>query len=58
MNSKLHVVADARGRPICMYLSAGKTSDYIGAAASLSSLPKAGALLADRDYDTDWFRTH
>lgn len=39
-----------------MYLSAGQTSDYIGARALLSSLPPAGALLADRGYDADWFR--
>ena len=56
MNSKLHVVSDTKGRPICMYLSAGQTSDYIGAAALLSTLPKAGTLLADRGYDADWFR--
>ena len=30
-NSKQDVVADARGRPIRMFLSAGQTSDYIGA---------------------------
>ena len=56
MNSKLHVESDARGRPICMYLSAGQTSDYIGAAALLSTLPPARALLADRGYDADWLR--
>lgn len=56
MNSKLHAVADAKGRPIGMYLSAGQTSDYIGARALLSSLPPAGVLLADRGYDADWFR--
>lgn len=39
-----------------MYLSAGQTSDYIGARALLSSLPKARVLLADRGYDADWFR--
>lgn len=39
-----------------MYLSAGQTSDYIGAAALLRSLPKADALLADRGYDANWFR--
>jgi transposase len=55
MNSKLHVVSDRRGRPIRVYLSAGQTSDYNGAAALLSTLPKAGALLADRGYDADWF---
>ena len=56
MNSKLHVLADAKGRPIGMFLSAGQTSDYIGARALLSSIPQAGALLADRGYDADWFR--
>ena len=56
MNSKLHVVSDAKGRPIRMYLSAGQTSDYMGAAALLSSLPQATALLADRGYDANWFR--
>ena len=39
-----------------MYLSAGQTSDYTGAAALLASLPKAKVLLADRGYDADWFR--
>ena len=33
-----------------------RTGDYIGAAALLSTLPQAGALLADRGYDADWFR--
>lgn len=56
LNSKLHVVADAKGRPIRMFLSAGQTSDYIGARALLSSIPQAGSLLADRGYDADWFR--
>ena len=56
MNSKLHTVTDAKGRPIRMFLSAGQTSDYIGAAALVRSLPKAGALLADRGYDANWFR--
>ena len=39
-----------------MYLSAGQTSDYIGARALLGSLPPAGAMLADRGYDADWYR--
>jgi transposase len=39
-----------------MYLSAGQTSDYIGARALLDALPPAGVLLADRGYDADWFR--
>jgi transposase len=49
-------LADAKGRPIGMFLSAGQTSDYIGARALLSSIPQAGALLGDRGYDADWFR--
>ena len=56
LNSKLHVLADAKGRPIQMFLSAGQTSDYIGARALLSQVPQAGSLLADRGYDADWFR--
>jgi len=52
----LHVLADAKGRPIGMFLPAGQTSDYIGARVLLSSFPRAKALLADRGYDADWFR--
>jgi transposase len=54
--AKLHAVADARGRPVGLYLSVGTTSDYIGARALVSSLPKAGALLADRGHDANCFR--
>lgn len=57
LNSKLHVLADAKGRPIGMFLSAGQTSDYIGARALLPSIPKSATLLGDRGYDADWFRT-
>ena len=56
MNTKLHAVADAKGRLIGFFMSAGQISDYTGAAALLGSLPKAGWLLADRGYDADWFR--
>ena len=57
MNSKLHVVCDSKGRPIQMYLSAGQTSDYVGAAGLLQSLPPVKCLLADRGYDADWLRS-
>jgi transposase len=56
MNTKLHAVTDANGRPIRFFMTAGQVSDYTGAAALLSSLPKADWLLADRGYDADWFR--
>ena len=36
-----------------MFLSAGQTSDYTGAAALLSVMPQAKVLLADRGHDTD-----
>jgi transposase len=39
-----------------MFLSAGQTSDYIGARALLTTIPPTEALLADRGYDADWFR--
>jgi hypothetical protein len=56
MNTKLQAVADANGRLIGFFMSAGPVSDYTGAAALLSSLPRAGWLLADRGYDADWSR--
>jgi transposase len=56
MNTKLHAVTDANGRPISFFMTAGQVGDYIGAAALLDELPKAQWLLADRGYDADWFR--
>ncbi len=56
MNTKLHAVTDADGRPIRFFMTAGQVSDYTGAAALLGSLPAADWLLADRGYDADWFR--
>ncbi len=40
-----------------MLLSEGQMSDYKGAALMIDAFPKARALLADRGYDADWFRT-
>ena len=56
MNSKLHTVCDSESRPRSLFLTAGQVSDYTSAAALLSSLPPAKALLADKGYDADWFR--
>ena len=47
MNSKRHGVCDSRGRPIQMCLSAGQTSDYVGAAGVLRFMPCVKYLLAD-----------
>ncbi len=56
MNTKLHAVSDADGRPLSFFITAGQVSDYTGAAALLDNLPKAQWLLGDRGYDADWFR--
>ena len=45
-----------RRPPRSFFLTAGQVSDDTGAAALLSSLPPAKALLADRGYDADWLR--
>lgn len=56
MNTKLHALTDANGRPISLFMTAGQVSDYTGAAAMLDGLPRARWLLGDRGYDADWFR--
>jgi len=56
MNTKLHAVTDANGRPLSSFITAGQISDYAGAAALLDNLPKARWMLADRGYDAEWFR--
>ena len=47
MNTKLHAVTDAKGRPLSFFMTAGQVCDYIGAAALLDDLPKAQWLLGD-----------
>lgn len=57
MNTKLHVICDSHGRPIVLFVTAGQViSDYIGARALLSGLPKVKWLRGDRGYNADWFR--
>ena len=56
MNTKLHAICDSQGRPFNLFVTAGQVSDYIGARAPVSSLPKVDWLLGDRGYDADWFR--
>lgn len=55
INTTLHPVADANGRALSLFMTAGQVSDYVGAAALLDDLPKAEWLLGDRGYDADWF---
>ena len=56
MNTKLHAVTDANGRPISLFMTAGQVSDYTGAAPLLDNLLRAQWLLGDGGYDADWFR--
>lgn len=56
LNSKLHVVCDDTGKPLVMLLTEGQMSDHKGARMMLKALPPASALIADRVYDSDWFR--
>ncbi len=44
------------GRSIRMFLSAGQTSDDLGARALVSSFPPAVAPLGDQGNDADWLR--
>ena len=55
-SAELHVICDGRGRPLNLFVTAGRVSDRIGARALLCSLPNVDWLLADRGYDADWFR--
>ena len=57
MNTKLHAVIDANGRPISLFMTAGQVSDDTGD-ASLAGQPAPGAMAAvgDRGYDADGFR--
>ncbi|MEJ5020981.1 IS5 family transposase [Ochrobactrum vermis] len=55
--SKLHCLADARGRPLAFHLTVGETADC-KAYDTLISLPEQApqALLADKGYDADAIR--
>jgi glutamate 5-kinase len=53
MNTKLHAVTHARGRPFQFFITAGRVSDYTGARALLSSLLTADWLFGHRGHDVD-----
>ena len=56
--SKLHCLADARGRPLAFHLTVGEAADC-KAYDTLIALPEQApkALLADKGYDADAIRT-
>jgi transposase len=41
---------------VLLHLTAGQVSDHKGAREMLERLPKTKALIADRGYDSNWFR--
>jgi transposase len=55
MNTKIHAIRDSKGHALKLFVTAGQVSDYIGARALLSSLPKVDWLLGDRGYAVGWF---
>ena len=55
LNTKIHAVVDAAGRPIRLFLSAGNEADIAQAETLLEELP-ATMLVADKGYDSDAFR--
>ena len=56
LNTKLHAAADSKGRPPRLFMTASQVSDYIGNAAPMDRLTGAEWLIADREYNADWFR--
>lgn len=49
-------MCDGDGKPLILLLTEGQVSDYRGAATVLPALPDANVLIADKGYDSDWFR--
>jgi len=56
MNTKLHAIADANGRPLSFFMTAGQVSDDTGPVAVRDDLRRAQSLLGARGYDAAWFR--
>jgi transposase len=55
LTTKIHVLIDARGRPLCYLLTPGQAADCPQAAALLDGV-ELNRLIADRGYDTDAIR--
>lgn len=53
LTTKNHALADARGRPILLKLTAGQAHDGRSALDMLATVGPGQVLLADRGYDTD-----
>lgn len=53
LSTKVHVLADARGRPIHVVLGAGQQHDCQRAVELLQAVQKTSKVLADKTYDTN-----
>lgn len=54
--TKIHLVTDAKGRPLAFKLSPGHRHDVLFAADLVEPLPPARLCIADTAYDSDAFR--
>nr|WP_223861824.1 IS5 family transposase [Geminicoccus harenae] len=54
--SKIHCLADDRGRPVAFALTPGNIADISVALPLLSSMPPPRRLIADKAYDADGLR--
>jgi transposase len=54
--SKIHMAVDACGNPVCFEITGGQLHDVKAAPDLISQLPKGGATIADRGYDSDPLR--
>ena len=55
MTTKIHMLADALGRPLRFILTGGQVHDLIAAPALLEGV-LGGALIADKAFDSNDFR--
>lgn len=56
MNTKLHAITDANGRPLSFFMTAGQNQRLHRSCGSVGDLSKAKWLLGDCGYDADWFK--
>lgn len=55
MNTRLHAIADANGRPMRFFMTAGQVKWLHRRGRAAARPAKAQWLLGNRGYDADWF---
>ncbi len=56
LTTKIHALADEKGRPLRLLITPGQDHDATGAAYLLQNLKRRSVMLADKGYDADWIR--